>query len=173
MNPHLAALLDALVRLLAAVLATVLALYTPRLLAAIREHVQSKTAAEALAYVTAVAAQQVAAQAERVRLLKDPAHPEAGTWNPRRDGPALMAEVVEGVKAAAPRQVELLRAGLGQGRSLDAVLRAMGEAEVEKLRRAPGVLRPPTALPPPSPEPEAARPTTAPPEPAAPGASSR
>jgi len=125
------------------VVASLVAIYTPALIRLIRERVKNATAREALAFVTSVAASQVAARAEEVRTLKDPAKP--GQWSPEA-GRALLEAAVAEVKRAAPAQVEVLRRGLASGESVDAVLRTLTEAQVEELRRRPAGLNLPAVV---------------------------
>ena len=129
-------IIDLAVKIAAGVVAALVTFYTPALVRLIRERVKNATAREALAFVTSVAASQVAARAEEVRTLKDPAKP--GQWSPEA-GRALLEAAVQEVKRAAPAQVEVLRRGLGNGQNLDELLRTLTEAQVEELRRRPAV----------------------------------
>lgn len=114
------------------------AIYLPALFKWGRAHFQNKAAAEAFALVSARIATAVAARADIVRKAKDPAHPEAGDWTPQRAG-ALMGSVISDVINDLPAQVAIIRKGLAEGRTLEAVLHDEAEAAVEKLRRSQGV----------------------------------
>lgn len=127
-------ILDLFVKIAAGVAASLLVAYTPALVRYIRERVKNATAREALAFLTTIVSAEVASRAARVRDLKDPLKP--GAWSTRAAEEELNG-VIEAAKAAAPEQVEVLRRGLATGQSLDAVLRTMTEAEVERLRRVP------------------------------------
>lgn len=181
----LSTLIDVLVKVAAGVAASLLVAYTPSLIRHIRARVKNATAREALAFITAIISAEVAARAERVRELKDPSKPEVGAWTPEAAKRELLG-VIDAVKAAAPEQVAMLRSGLAQGQSVEAVLRTMTEAQVEHLRRVP-VLTPGAGTPAaavavtnvvispeaPASDPEVVlpRPTVAPPAPIAPGSS--
>ena len=156
------AAIDILVKVLAGALATLLLTATPSLLKLIRLRVKNATAREALAFLTAATAAEVAARAARVRDLKNPLKP--GEWNASAAERELLG-VISAVKSAAPGQVAVLQHGLAEGQTLDAVLRSMAEAQVEVLRRVP-VLTPATASasvrpPPPPSDPEAVLPPPA------------
>ena len=117
------------------VLSLLLAAYTPSLLSWARAHIKNKAAAEAFALLSARIAVGVAAKADTVRKAKDPLHPEAGDWTPERAG-RLLGSVITDAVADLPAQAAVIRKGLTDGRTMDAVLRALAEAEVEKLRRS-------------------------------------
>lgn len=162
-------IIDLAVKIAAGVVASLVAIYTPALLRLIRERVKNATAREALAFVTSVVASQVAARAEEARTLKG-----GGGKLSSADAHRLLEAAIADAKRTAPGQVEVLRRGLAAGQSVDEVLRALTEAQVEELRRRPAGLNlpavniavsaPPEGLP---------RPTVEPPAPIAPAGGSQ
>jgi hypothetical protein len=162
-------LIDILVKVAAGALATLLLAATPPLLRLIRERVKNTTAREALAFITAATAAEVAARAAKVRDLKDPLRP--GEWNSATAAREL-SSVIDAVKSSAPGQVAVLQRGLAEGQTLDAMLRSMAEAQVEVLRRVPVITSPATTSvrpPPPPSDPEVVLPPASPPPTIVPG----
>jgi type II secretory pathway pseudopilin PulG len=117
------------------VLSILLAAYTPSLLSWGRAHIQNKAAAEAFTLLGARIAAGVAAKADEVRKAKDPLNTAAGAWTPERAG-VLLGSVINDAVRDLPAQATTIRKGLTDGRTLDAVLHDLAEAEVEKLRRS-------------------------------------
>lgn len=127
-------LADVLSPVLAQVLVALVLLLIPPALLAIRTRYRIGLAAKLLQYVTAIAAQCVAAAAEEVRALKDPARP--GTWNDEARH-HITAKVMARVFIIAGVQVRALVKLMGRGLTPEAFVSQLLEAQVEALRRAP------------------------------------